>query len=72
MTANEAYDKACSLWGDGVAWEVEGRFIVGRWIHMCEAQGPEHLVLQSTSKAVEVLGEGSSWEEAWTRAIEIE
>lgn len=36
MTSIEAYDRACAKWGDGVAWEVEGRFIVGRWISTLE------------------------------------
>ncbi len=67
MTPTEAYDKACELWGDGVAWQVEGRYIVGRWISTLEcADLPDAVVLKCTTKAVEVMGESvKSWEGAF-------
>ncbi len=64
--AIEAYDRACAKWGDGVAWEIDGRFIVGRWISTMECSDlPDAVVLKSTTKAVEVMGEGKTWEEAF-------
>ncbi len=69
MTNTEAYDKACAKWGDGVAWEVEGRFIVGRWISTLECGDlPDAVVLVSDTRAVEVMGEGGTWEEAFDGA----
>lgn len=78
MTNVEAYDRACHKWGDGVAWEVEGRYIVGRWIPVFELEdgqwttppgtGKGSVVLKSKTKAVEVLGEGSSWTDAFDGA----
>ena len=67
MDRVEAYDKACELWGDGVALEVEGRFIIGRWIPTMDACGP--YILSSKTKAVEVLGEGVSWAHAYNQAL---
>lgn len=51
MTSTEAYDRACEKWGDGVAWETCGPYI-----------------LESKTKAVEVMGEGESWEDAFNGA----
>ncbi len=67
MTNLEAYDRACKNWGDGVAWELGGRFIVGRWIPMATPEGA-FLVLHTDTKVVEVLGEGKSWEDAFDGA----
>lgn len=70
MTPKQAYDKACKKWGDGVAWEVAGRCIVGRWIPTSEITDGDQIVLSATTKAVEVLGEGKTWEEAFSYAIQ--
>lgn len=72
MTDVEAYERACSLWGDGVAWRrAHDRFVVGRWIAIGDCNG--HVVVLRTGRhACEVMGEGESWEAAfrdWNRRV---
>jgi hypothetical protein len=63
MTRSELYELACDLWGDKAAVVQFGdRYVVGRWVKLRQNVGG--LVLATSSSGVEVMGEGSSWEEA--------
>lgn len=76
MTEIEAFDRACALWGKGVAWKLSDRCVVGRWAAVGEYQGThEHRIkLRSHDRAGRelqaciVMGEGKSWEEAFAAA----
>lgn len=69
MTEIEAYERACALWGQGVAWKLSDRVVVGRWVPVGEKPPHSKLIrLRTATQGCEVMGEGATWEEAFEAA----
>lgn len=67
--AVEIYDELLSLHKveDPVVVKLGTRFVVGRWVRLSEVTA-EGYILRGAKRGVFVLGEGSSWEEAYEKA----
>ncbi len=70
MLEVDAYDHACTLWGaEAAVWRAApDRVVVGRWVPLAGAFGPERLILRTKLKGLQVLGEGSDWAAAFNKA----
>lgn len=76
MDPNKIYDSLCSLVKEPVVFPLKDnlgnvRYIIGHWINISEIKPEDNCILPGKRVAIQVLGEGNSWEEAAEKAFKI-
>lgn len=68
MTQQEAYDLASQAFTSPAAVQMGDRHVIGQWLALAELRASDLAVLKLPQRAVQVRGQGASWDEAAARA----